>query len=49
LNLFAVGFPVSLICGFVIVFASLPMLQSSFVRLIADAFALARRLTGTGA
>jgi flagellar biosynthetic protein FliR len=49
LNLFAVGFPVSLVCGLVIVFASLPLLQSSFVRLIADAFALARRLAGGGA
>lgn len=49
LNLFAVGFPVSLVCGLLIVFASLPMLQSSFVRMIADAFALARRLAGAGA
>ncbi len=49
LNLFAVGFPVSLVCGFVIVLASLPLLQSSFVRLMADAFALARRLAGGGA
>ena len=49
LNLFAVGFPVSLVCGLVIVLASLPMLQSSFVRLIAQAFTLARRLAGAGA
>ena len=49
LNLFAVGFPVSLVCGLVIVLASLPMLQSSFVRLIAEAFAVARRLAGAGA
>jgi flagellar biosynthesis protein FliR len=49
LNLFAVGFPVSLMCGLVVVLASLPLLQSSFVRLIADAFALARRLVGGGA
>ena len=49
LNLFAVGFPVSLVCGLVIVLASLPLLQSSFVRLIAEAFALARRLAGAGA
>ncbi|SRR5579875_476198 len=46
LNLFAVGFPVSLVCGLLIVLASLPMLQSSFVRLIASAFGLARHLSG---
>lgn len=49
LNLFAVGFPVSLVCGLLVVLASLPMLQSSFVRMIADAFALIRRLAGAGA
>ncbi|MGH8219825.1 MAG: flagellar biosynthetic protein FliR [Steroidobacteraceae bacterium] len=49
LNLFAVGFPVSLVCGLLVVLASLPVLQSSFVRLIADAFALVRHLTGAGA
>ncbi len=48
LNPFAVGFPVSLILGLVIVFASLPMLQSTFVRLIGDAFSLARQLLGLG-
>jgi flagellar biosynthesis protein FliR len=49
LNLFAVGFPVSLICGLLVVLVSLPMLQSSFVRMIAEAFAFARRLAGAGA
>ncbi len=49
LNPFAVGFPVSLVIGLVIVLASLPMLQSSFVRLIGDAFVLVRRLLGAGA
>ena len=49
LNLFAVGFPVSLVCGLVIVLASLPLLQSSFVRLIGDAFTLVRRLASGGA
>jgi len=48
LNLFAVGFPVSLVCGLLIVLASLPLLQSSFVRMIADAFTFARRLAGAG-
>ncbi len=48
LNPFAVGFPVSLVLGLVIVLASLPMMQSTFVRLIGDAFVLARRLLGPG-
>ena len=46
LNLFAVGFPISLLLGLAIVLASLPVLQSSFVRLIAEAFALVRGLLG---
>ncbi len=49
LNLFAVGFPVALVCGLAIVLASLPMLQTSFVRLIANAFGLTRHLLGGGA
>ncbi len=48
LNLFAVGFPISLIIGLVVMLASLPMLQSSFVRLIGDAFSLVRGLLGAG-
>ncbi|MGH8258847.1 MAG: flagellar biosynthetic protein FliR [Steroidobacteraceae bacterium] len=48
LNLFAVGFPVSLIFGLAIVLASLPMLQSSFVRLISSAFGLAQHLLVAG-
>jgi flagellar biosynthesis protein FliR len=48
LNLFAVGFPISLLLGLAVVLASLPMLQSSFVRLIGDAFAFARGLLGAG-
>ncbi len=48
LNLFAVGFPISLILGLVVVLASLPMLQSSFVRSIGEAFAMARGLLGSG-
>ncbi len=49
LNLFAVGFPVSLVFGLVIVLAGLPALQSSFVNLLRDAFALLRGpLAGAG-
>ncbi len=48
LNLFAVGFPISLILGLAVVLASLPMLQSGFVRLIDDAFGMVRGLLGAG-
>lgn len=40
LNLFAVGFPLTLAFGLVIVWASLPTVQSSFVELMAAAFAM---------
>jgi flagellar biosynthetic protein FliR len=48
LNLFAVGFPVSLVFGLVIVLFGLPALQSSFIRLLGEAFALLRTLLGAG-
>lgn len=44
LNLFAVGFPVSLVFGLVIVLASLPTLQSSFIALMTEGFDLLRQL-----
>jgi flagellar biosynthetic protein FliR len=40
LNLFAVGFPISLVFGLVIVLVGLPGLQSSFVSLMQQAFEL---------
>ncbi|HTX23767.1 MAG TPA: flagellar biosynthetic protein FliR [Steroidobacteraceae bacterium] len=49
LNLFAVGFPISLILGLVIVMVSLPMLQSRFVQLAGEAFGTLRSLLGAGA
>jgi flagellar biosynthesis protein FliR len=49
LNLFAVGFPISLVFGLVIVTLGLPALQSSFVRLLGDAFLLLRSLSTPGA
>jgi flagellar biosynthesis protein FliR len=49
LNLFAVGFPISLVFGLVIILVSLPGLQSSFQRLLEDAFTLLQRLVGAGA
>lgn len=40
LNLFAVGFPVTLAFGLVVVLLSLPAVQSGFVRLAGEAFAM---------
>jgi flagellar biosynthesis protein FliR len=48
LNLFAVGFPISLVFGLLIVLAGLPSMQSTFIRLLSDAFDLLRRLTLVG-
>jgi flagellar biosynthetic protein FliR len=49
LNLFAVGFPISLVFGLVIVLVGLPSLQSAFVGLLGKAFILLRTLQGGGA
>jgi flagellar biosynthetic protein FliR len=45
LNLFAVGFPVTLVCGLVIVLLGLPGVQASFIALLRDAFDLLRGLS----
>lgn len=47
LNLFAVGFPISLVFGLVIVLFGLPALQSSFVELLGRVFVLLRGLLST--
>jgi len=44
LNLFAVGFPITLVFGLVILLAGLPSVQTSFVALIGDALDLIRSL-----
>jgi flagellar biosynthetic protein FliR len=49
LNLFAVGFPITLVFGLVIILIGLPALQSAFVELLAKAFVLVRTLQGGGA
>jgi flagellar biosynthesis protein FliR len=49
LNLFAVGLPVSLVFGLVIVLLGLPSVQSGFMRLLEEGIALLRRLNGMGA
>jgi flagellar biosynthetic protein FliR len=48
LNLFAVGFPITLVFGLVIVLAGLPTLQASFARLLQSAFLLLQSLTAGG-
>jgi flagellar biosynthetic protein FliR len=46
LNLFAVGFPVTLIFGLVIIYAGLPSVQSAFVDSIEAAFHVIAGLMG---
>jgi len=48
LNLFAVGFPITLVFGLVIVLAGLPTLQSSFVKLLQSMFLLVQGLGAGG-
>ncbi len=48
LNLFAVGFPISLVFGLLIVLAGLPSMQTTFVHLLSEAFDLLGRLTTVG-
>ncbi len=45
LNLFAVGFPIILVFGLLIVLAGLPAMQATFIRLLTEAFALLRQLS----
>ena len=46
LNLFAVGFPVSLVVGLLVVLAGIAPLQSSFTELLAQGFAFLRTIGG---
>jgi flagellar biosynthetic protein FliR len=46
LNLFAVGFPVSMLLGFAMLMLSLPSLQGSFERMLDESLAVARQLAG---
>ena len=48
LNLFAVGFPISLVFGLLIILAGLPSMQTTFVHLLSDAFELLRKLSTMG-
>jgi flagellar biosynthetic protein FliR len=46
LNIFSVGLPISLVFGLVTIVASLPALESSFIRLLAAALDFLRHLSG---
>lgn len=48
LNLFAVGFPVAMLFGFVVLLLSLPALRSVFLDLLEEAFAVAASVAGGG-
>lgn len=48
LNLFAIGFPVTLVCGLVVVMMGLPSVQHSFITLMTEGFRLLGRLMGQG-
>ena len=47
LNLFAIGFPITLVCGLVIVMFGLPSVQSSFITLMRESFTLLDELLRT--
>jgi flagellar biosynthetic protein FliR len=49
LNLFAIGFPVTLIFGLVIVWAGMPSVQATFIESLEEVFELMRMLLGGGA
>lgn len=44
LNIFAVGFPITMLIGFLLMWATLPSLMENFQLLLADGFALIQRL-----
>jgi flagellar biosynthetic protein FliR len=46
LNLFAIGFPVTLIAGLLVILAGLPAMQSGFVKLMRETFIFAGSLVG---
>jgi flagellar biosynthetic protein FliR len=46
LNIFSVGFPVSILAGFFVVMATLPSVAGQLTQLLGAAFELLRGLTG---
>jgi flagellar biosynthetic protein FliR len=49
LNLFAVGFPITLVFGLAIILVGLPSVQATFTRLLGEAFELLQKLSVSGA
>ena len=47
LNIFAVGFPVTLLLGFVVLMLSVPSLTPRFTELLTNGYQLISRLTGS--
>jgi flagellar biosynthetic protein FliR len=48
LNMFAIGLPVTLIFGLIVLFFGLPSMQSGFIELMKGSFQFMQALTGTG-
>ncbi|MEY4761019.1 MAG: hypothetical protein RLZZ200_875 [Pseudomonadota bacterium] len=48
LNLFAIGFPVTLVCGLAVVMMGLPSVQHGFITLMTEGFRVLGRLLGQG-
>jgi flagellar biosynthetic protein FliR len=48
LNMFAIGLPVGLIFGLVVLFFGMPSMQSGFIELIKSTFRFMQALTGSG-
>ena len=48
LNLFAVGFPVTMFVGFIVIFLSLPNLLPRFTSIVMDAFNTIQLISGSG-
>jgi len=40
LNLFAIGFPITLVCGLFVILLGLPSVQNSFISMMRESFAL---------
>jgi flagellar biosynthetic protein FliR len=48
LNMFAIGLPVALIFGLIVLFFGLPSMQTGFIELMKSAFQFVQALTGGG-
>ena len=48
LNIFAVGFPISLMMGFLLIWATLPQVMKNFTGLVDEAFNVSAAMLGAG-